>query len=185
MKKKIILILIIIISLFSIIFIVYKININKKTTQIPIDKIAQLGEIKPGETTIEQINKLLGKPVSSTSIGNLTTLDYKSTNEYRNHQIEVENGKVYFIKEIVNPTDNKNSEDIRLIYGVAPYILHEKEQLNPFDLYTYPSNGIAYVGHKDGTILEIWYFKKTDINDFLQTFGKNYSLEQSKEIPKY
>lgn len=190
-KKTILITLLSIISLFSLVLILYKININKQTNNPiisvpkPIDKIASFKEIVPGETSLEEVNRLLGNPTSATTSGNITISDYKSSNEYRKHQVETENGNVLFVKEVVNMTDKINAEEIRKIYGIAPYILYEKSHQNPFDLYVYPSNGIAYIGHEDGTVSEIWYFKTTTINNFISQWGSNYSKEPSEETLPY
>lgn len=180
-----------IISLSFLIFIVIKINNNKQNPIVqeipistPVNKIADFNEIIPGKTSLERINELLGKPLNSTISGELNVSSYKSTNQYRNHKVYSKEGLAELVvEEVIN--GSKTSNDIRKIYGIAPEMLYEKTLTSVFNLYVYPSNGIAYLGHEDGGILEIWYFVPTTIEDFITRWGSDYSKEPSKEIPKY
>jgi hypothetical protein len=166
----------------SIIFIFIKINSNKKNIdniKPPVNisnEIATFKDIAPGNTYKEEyINKMLGIPVSSTLSGEVKINNYSSSNEYRTNDVEFVNGEVDFIKEVVNLDDTRTAEDIRKVYGVTEYVLYENVSDSYFNLYVYPKNGIAYLGHNDGTVLEIWYFKPTDINTFKSKWASNYS----------
>lgn len=178
-------------SLSLLIFVVIRFNSNKqklisveKVDPSPFNKIASFDEIIPGKTSIEKINELLGKPLDSTKSGDLDVFNYKSENQYRTHKVYSKDGLTeLIIEEIVN--ENKTANDVRKIYGIAPEILYEKTLTSVFNLYVYPSNGIAYLGHEDGGVLEIWYFVPTTIEDFITKWGSDYSKEPSKEIPKY
>lgn len=180
------LILITIISMSSLIFIVYKINndqdkiIQGTPISSPISGIANFEEIIPGKTSIERINELLGKPLSSTSSGDLDVSNYKSTNQYRNHRVYSKDGLAELvIEEVINKS--KTAKDIQKIYGVAPESLYSQSPNSSFKLYIYAGKGIAYLGHVDGTILEIWYFVPTTIDNFIETWGKDYSKVRSTE----
>ena len=183
-------ILITVVSMSCLIFIVYKIN-NKQDGIIqeipissPVSGIAIFDEIIPGETSLERVNELLGKPLSSTTSGDLNISSYKSTNQYRNHKVYSKDGLAELIvEEIINKS--KTAKDIQKIYGIAPISLYSESPSSSFKLYVYPDNGIAYLGHQDGTVLEIWYFIPTTIDDFITKWGNSYSKEPSKEIPKY
>ena len=155
------------------------------TTPVPNDKTASFNNIVPGETSQERINELLGFPLNTEDKDGKTFLDYKTSNQYRNHTIVIKNGIVILIKEIVNKEDNINADIIREKYGVAPNILYEQKFSSTFDLYVYPGNGIAYLGHQDGTILEVWYFQPTDIDNFIESWANNYQKEEFKEYSKY
>lgn len=179
-NKKILLLAFV--SIVSMIFIFIKINSSEKvinnvqpSTNIS-SEVATFKDIAPGNTYKEEdINKMLGIPVSSTLSGEVKINNYPSSNEYRTNDVEFINGEVDFIKEVVNLDDNRTAEDIRKIYGVTEYVLYENVSDSYFNLYVYPKNGIAYLGHNDGTILEIWYFKPTDINTFKSKWASNYS----------
>ncbi len=180
-KNKKILILALV-SFISIISIFIKINSNNKNidqTQTPTvisNEIATFKDIVPGKTyKEEEINKILGTPVSSTLRDEIKINNYVSSNEYRTNDIEFVNGEVDLVKEVINPDDTRTAEDIRKIYGVSEYVLYENTSDSFFNIYIYPKNGIAYLGHNDGTILEIWYFKPTDIATFKSKWASNYS----------
>ena len=179
-NKKILLLAFV--SLFSMIFIFVKTNSIKKNIDIikpqinNSNEVATYKDIVPGNNYKEEdINKMLGTPVSSTLSGEVKINSYPSSNEYRANDIELKNGEVDFIKEVINPDDTRTSEDIRKIYGVSEYVLYENTSDSFFNIYVYPKNGIAYLGHNDGTLLEIWYFKPTDINTFKLKWASNYS----------
>lgn len=148
-------------------------------------RIAEYKSIKLGKSTLDEINKLLGFPVGQSEEGGKITAEYKSSSKYRNNIVIVQNGVATLIKEIVTATDNKKSQDITNEFGVAPYRLYSQELSATFDLYVYPANGIAYLGHEDGTLLEIWYFQPTDIDNFTTTWANGYSTEKSNKIPQY
>lgn len=184
-KKAIVVIAIVVFSLF-IIFL----NIGDKEKKPEVvtsqteNKIISLKNIVPGKTSVEKINELLGTPIESTKSGSLDIYNYKSSNQYRQHQVYSKDGlSELIVEEIVN--GEKTSYDIQRIYGAPPEILYEKTLTSFFNLYVYPNNGIAYLGHEDGTILEVWYFVPTKIEDFISKWGSGFSREPSKEIPKY
>jgi hypothetical protein len=187
-SKKII--LLVIISLVSIAFLIYKTTSNNRslkkepTTKISSAEIASFKEIVPGKTSIEKVNELLGTPLDSTKSGDLNVSDYKTDNQYRMHKVYSKNGLAELvIEEVIS--NEKTAEDIQKTYGIATDILYEKTPLSTFNLYVYPKNGIAYLGHKDGTINEIWYFKPTSIEDFIKNWGEDYSKSPSNEVPQY
>lgn len=177
-SKKIILITIL--SLSTTIFIAIKINnkntkINVVPTPSSDNQIATYKNIAAGEIFNEdKINELLGYPVASTASGEFKVNNYRSSNEYRTNELTIKRGEVDFIREVVNPGDNKNADDLRNLYGAADIILYEKSSNSYFDLYIYQKKGIAYLGHKDGGILEIWYFKPMDIDSFIENYAPNY-----------
>lgn len=169
------------VSLLATVFIVIQINRNKKEkiNNVPAPKtniqVASYKEIMTGDQFNEdKINNLLGFPTESTSSGEIKINKYRSSNEYRTNELMIKNGVVDFIREVVNPKDNKNANDIRNTYGVADAILYERSSNSYFNLYVYFKNGIAYLGHDDGGVLEIWYFKPTGIDSFIQNYAPNY-----------
>ncbi len=178
-EKK--LILLAIISVLSIILIVSLTNKKNEETNNPTPttqsntQITRYKDISTGEVFNEdKINNLLGFPTESTSSGEIKINKYRSSNEYRMNELMIKNGEVDFIREVVNPDDNKNANDIRDTYGVADVILYEKYSDSILDLYVYSNSGIAYLGHIDGGIFEIWYFKPTDIDSFIENYAPNY-----------
>lgn len=190
-KKQIILILFII-SLISTLYIYFKVSTNNKVKvdkPTPIlqttDQIASFNGITPGITNMDKVNELLGYPVEAKLSGDYGIDLYKTDNPNRFNRVISENGQVKMVQVELTEV-NKKAEEIRKTYGIAPYILYSKNPSSVFDLFVYLKNGIAFKGHHDGTVLEIWYFEPTDsIENFISTWAKDYSTEKSKEIPKY
>lgn len=165
---------------------------NRNAGNVPVSQpgianreVASFGEILPGKTSIDRVNELLGFPINTNIVDGKNLQDYRTSNEFRNHQVITENSLVKLIKEAVNIEDAKSAETIRNTYGIAPYILYEKKPSSVFDLYVYPENGIAYIGHEDGTILEIWYFEPTTIDDFISKWANDYSKQKYSGKPQY
>lgn len=190
MKNKKILIPLLIVFVVSVLFIINYANkkestVESKPTLTPVSRIADFNEVVPGKTSIEKINELLGSPLSTISLNNIDTSMYKSSNQYRTHEVVSENGIVkLIIEEVVD--NSKNSETIKKIYGVAPEVLYEQLPSSVFNLYVYPENGIAYLGHESGNaILQIWYFEPTTIQDFISKWASGFSKQKTKEIPQY
>lgn len=159
-----------------------KLNPQVGPTPTPVAQIASFKSITPGISTELDLNKILGTPVKTVISGNEKIDEYKSTSELRLHSAIIENGKVVFIKEIISANDTTTASSITDIYGKAQNILYSKLPNSTFNLYAYPSNGIAYLGHADGTLLEIWYFQPTTVDNLLQTRATDYSLTPSTEI---
>lgn len=179
-KKYWILILVV---LALILFVVNSL-IKKPTltpTATPLPKQATFKSILPGVSTESDLNKILGSPLRTTVSNNQKTDEYKSTSELRHHSAVIEGGKVLFIDEIVSAQDTAKASSITDVYGQSPDILYSKFPNATFNLYVYPSNGIAYLGADDGTLLEVWYFEPTTIESFQSTWGKDYSITPPAE----
>jgi hypothetical protein len=151
-------------------------------TPTQVAQTASYNNIFPGVSTESDLNKSLGAPLKTTISGNIKTDEYKSTSELRHHIAIIQGEKVSFIKEIVSAHDTTTATSITNIYGKAPKILYGKSSNSTFNLYIYPSNGIAYLGHADGTLLEIWYFQPTSFEDFVSKWGQDYSTTPSTEV---
>jgi hypothetical protein len=155
-------------------------NKEIKTTPNPSSKVAEYKNLIPGISNIKNVESSLGKPIETKVLkDNLTSSKYSSSSVNRFHQIVFADGKIQIIKEVITLNDNLTSEYITKDYGDAPYILYIKNSDNPFRLYVYPQNGISYLGHPDGTLLEIWYFQPTTIDAFIKNWGENYSKTPS------
>lgn len=148
----------------------------------PSSQVASFRSITPGVSTETDLKTLLGTPIKTTVDKNQNIDEFKSTSELRRHIAIVQSGKVIFFKEIVSAYDKTTAKDIINIYSVAPNILFNKLPNSTFNLYVYPSNGIAYIGHIDGTLLEIWYFQPTTIDDFTSKWGQDYSTSPNTEM---
>jgi hypothetical protein len=179
---------VLLVFLTAVVYIVSILIKSPKTTPVPTpvsSKTSTFGTLTPGISTIDQVNEGLGKPVNTIATDSQTVSEYASTSKHRFHQVTFTNGVATLIKEIVSTTDDVKSDYITKDYGDAPYLLYNNEPNNYFNLYVYPQNGIAYLGHADGTVLEIWYFQPTTIDTFINTWGTGFSQTKTKDTSAY
>ena len=148
----------------------------------PIPQKATFKDVVPGISNESDLNKVLGTPIKSTTNNGVTTDEYKSASPVRKSIGIIENGKVSLIKQIIGSSENITADSVTNIYGKAPEILYSKAPNSVFRLYVYPSNGIAYLGHSDGTLLEIWYFVPTSIENFMTQWGQDYQTTQPEPV---
>lgn len=154
-------------------------------TPTPVAKVATYKNLIPGTSTENDVTSVWGRPVTTETLDGQKVSDYRSTNQYRFHQVIYYNGKAKLIKEIVNSNDNINADYITGTYGTTADKLYEKYPHSSFNLYVYPSNGIAYLGHVDGTIKEIWYFEPTTFENFIVDWGQDYSTAPIEDTTTY
>jgi len=172
-NKKIFLLVGIIILIVIPLFILFgknglKINDNTIKTSTNFDP----KKIIPGTTKEKDIEKALGKPVEKS--GNI--LNYQSNNPNSYNTVQVENGKVAFVKEIITSKIEKTKKDIVSEYGEPKYKLYGPYSNSGINLYIYPDKGLAFLGGDDfDSIQEIWYFPPTTFEDFKRTYAKDYS----------
>jgi hypothetical protein len=148
----------------------------------PSSQEASFGSITPGIATQNDVNKILGMPLKTTQQQGQTINEYKSSVNLLPHTAYFTNNTLTVFKEIVSSVDKKDSSSITNIYGVAPNVLYSKSPNSSFNLYVYPSNGLAYIGHVDGTLLETWYFQPTTIENFMSKLAPDYLLSPPTEI---
>lgn len=183
-KKYWLLILIILTVLLLIINKILDLKSPPEIAPSPTPNAASYKSLYPGKSTEDDVSKLLGLPLNITTEDEKEIAKYQSSNKYRNNIVIYENGKVAIIKQVINNSDNLNSDYVTGKYGTAPYILYPQYPEDAFNLYVYPQNGIAYLGHTDKTILEIWYFEPTSIDDFVSRWAKGYSRRKSNTPPQ-
>jgi hypothetical protein len=131
--------------------------------------------LETGKSSEADLLKTLGNPISQKDENGTKKLEFKSTNQYRHNEAIIKDGKVIKIKEVVNFGEKQTANDITNKYGKPAYKLYSLEEQSSLNLYVYPSIGLAYLGHDDGTLMEIWYFVPTNINQFMNEWGQGYS----------
>lgn len=128
---------------------------------------------------LDDLTKKLGSPIdqpdTSTKSGQYR---YKSSTQNRPNEVIYQSNVPVFYKEMVTKSDNKTAKSITQKYGTPEIRLYGPESDIGFYLYAYPSKGIAYVGSIfDDIVTEVWYFSPTDLNTFMSTWAKEYSLQ--------
>lgn len=175
--KKKILILLSLISLVALIFIIVVINKDKNNEKIVTSTEAPVYKnLQPGKSSGSDIINNLGQPIESSTIGDTTTFEYPSNNPNFNDQYKIKEDSLELIKHIVSSKDNIKISDINNTYGNYENVLYKSSSHSGFNLYIYPSKGIAYYGHQgSGIVLEIWYFKPMTFDTFKASFSEGYS----------
>ena len=135
---------------------------------------ADYNSLVPGLSSKQAAIDKLGEPLGGPDA---EVLLYKSNNPNLPNELRLEENTIFFIKEIVAPSDNKTSDQIKQIYGDTNYILYGLGSGSGFALYVYPDRGIAYVGHtRASVLLEIWYFPPTTFPEFRSRWASDYTL---------
>lgn len=175
-RKKII-ILLSAISLVALIFIIVVINKDKTSKKVvPSTEAPAYKNLQPGKSSGSDIINSLGQPVESSTSGATTTFEYPSSNPNFNDQYKIKEDSLELIKQIVSSKDDIKISDINNAYGDYENVLYKSSSHSGFNLYIYPSKGVAYYGHQgSGIVLEIWYFQPTTFDEFKASFSEGYS----------
>ncbi len=169
--------------------IIYTLLTSKNEEEQVVEAPIEFGEgisynsIVPGTSTEDAVIEQLGEPLSINREGTTKALEFESSSPARNHEIILENSQTVFIKEIVSINDNLKAKDLIQKYGEPNSTLYNTIDPNAsFSLYVYENQGLAYLGHEDGTLIEIWYFPPTTLEDFINQWAQGYSI--LKPLPR-
>lgn len=135
--------------------------------------------VVPGETTTTDLYKTLGAPQSQRQVGDQTLLEYPRVGAARPNEVVIENNTVGLIKEKVSA---RNISEFKRLYGEPSGDFWGPYQESGFKVFVYAKQGVAVVASLgDGALAEIWYFQPTTLNLFLSTWGKDLTVEHTKE----
>lgn len=125
--------------------------------------------IYPGFTTKQELEKTLGNPLKTESSGDNAVYFYKTSNEYRQNEIEIESDVVKQINEQVLSNDKRTLNDFWDTLGPEETKLYGAvSSFTPG--YFWGKNGVmVFAGQFDHAIIEIWYFKPTTLEEFLKS----------------
>lgn len=185
MNKKIVVVgIIIFILLFGAIFLL---GAGRKKTPTPVPTttsgVSWQGLVA-GKSTKDQVNGVLGNPLSETSSGNQTTNTYSSLSETRPNSAVFDNNSntALFLRQIVSAKDTKTTKDIVDVYGETNTKLYGLDWINGIYLFVYLDKGIAYLANPDSnTLFEVWYFPPTTLDNFLKTWATDYSTQPKNQ----
>lgn len=179
-KTKYLLVGLLLLSVISVVFVFSSTKPktdNNATPQPSNIKTIDWSKLTPGESTTKDVTDMLGNPVRQKD----NVYFFESSTSVANNEAIIENGTAQFFKEIVTLSDKKTVDLITSKYGLAPNTLYGSNSINGFNLYVYPNIGVAYLGNSiTQDLLEIWYFKPTDIETFTQEWGDGYSITPPK-----
>lgn len=142
------------------------------TTPAPGQTLTYQG-LTPGVATKEDVVSALGSPINTEADNGFEVLDFESDVADRPHQAYIDNEKLVLFKETIKWS--KNIYDVQKVLGTPKYSLYTSDVPGSFEIYIYPNNGVAYIGHpKTTTITDIWYFVPMSFDDFKNTWGKDF-----------
>lgn len=133
--------------------------------------------VTPGRSTPADVYKTLGEPKSTAD--NNSRLFYLREGGGPPHEVFLQENTVGLIKE---RSLAGNLADFKKRYG-AP----EGEFFGPnkgvgYKMYVWAKNGVAVNAHQlDGGIFEVWYFSPTTLQQFLSTWGKDLTIEETHQ----
>lgn len=136
--------------------------------------------IVPGISTEEEVTQELGQP----TIIEGGVSQFKSNHPVFNNQATFsEEGELVFFKEIITFKKEREMSDITNTFGKPPYELFGESSSFGDNLFVYPEQGIAFVGNTLGeTLTEVWYFKPTNIADFMNTWGEGWFFTEEEAV---
>jgi hypothetical protein len=180
-SKKFILIPVVVLSIFSVAFILYNVFSAKKAVT-PTPTVgggiapASLEKLIPGKTTRSEVLSVLGQPKQDIQGTTNETLIYGATSKTLSHQIIIEGGVVTMVKEMISYGDTEKVSDITKVYGLSTFSLYGQGSEGGSKLYVYPDKGIAYIGMPQfDTLEEIWHFEPTTVENFKAKWAAGYS----------
>lgn len=149
------------------IFALFIISLNQNKTLKEPSGTAWQEDIFAGTTTKNELELKLGPPTKIEEREASTSYFYTSTDQFRPHEIKITNDIVNLIKEQVPDQDKGNLSDYIQKYGQPEVIL-----FGPHGTFSpghfWGQKGLLVFANKfDGTIVEIWYFKPTTLENFL------------------
>lgn len=144
---------------------------SKKTPILPPSFQSQSWKgITPGKTTVQELQKSFGTPISSTTTGAGVVFLYPSENKYWNNEITAQQNEVVFIKERAFPLTEGSYEERKKSLSSNFVQLYGPDSIIDIFLFVYPEEGTALLANPNKNVLyEQWYFPPTTLNQFLRT----------------
>ncbi|OGD87499.1 hypothetical protein A2870_04080 [Candidatus Curtissbacteria bacterium RIFCSPHIGHO2_01_FULL_41_11] len=160
--------LLIILGVLSItIFSIAVISFTKRGKAPPPAQTPWNENIYAGQTTKQELETKLGTPEKIEAIDEGVAYFYPTEDRYRPDKIEISGDTVSIIKEQVLESEKGGLNNYLQKYGTPQAKLY-----GPFGTiapgHFWGNNGIIVFGNEhDGTIVEIWYFAPTNLENFL------------------
>ncbi len=134
--------------------------------------------IIPGETTQEDLDKLLGTPIFSEIDEGIETRFYFSSNEKRYHSIKLDNGIVVMVSVVFeNDANMIPLSSILNEYG-APEATTFSLLTEGSYFYLYPADGQSFIVSSDSdTVFVRHCFTPMSLDAYMNTWGANLPKE--------
>lgn len=177
LKSKFVVLIIIFIILLVIFLVKSRGNKIVNTGPSPVPKVVYKN-LELGVATRNDIVREIGAPLQELQKDNSVILEYQTRNPNFNDQYIIINNSLDFVREIITVDNPIRISNIKEKYGDYNAILYGPGSGISLFLYVYLNQGVAYIGHeKSGRVVEIWYFKPTDVDTFINKYARDYSKE--------
>ncbi|MFI5241078.1 MAG: hypothetical protein ACHQUA_01455 [Microgenomates group bacterium] len=139
-------------------------------------------DLKLGSSSEDDVRNKFGTPLSEREADGKKILEYESKNPNFNNEIVINSNKLYFVKQIISPSDNISIVELKNKYGNFKNILYGNGSDSGFHLFIYPEKGVAFIGNEKTTdVLEVWYFAPTTYENFKTLYAKEYTEEEVQD----
>lgn len=183
MKQKLLIITVVfVIMLFSFAYISRRSKEKSESTQNKVEQVSWKN-IKAGETTIDDLGKI-GEPIETKKTDQGEVLYYPTLNQYLQNEVEVQDNKVAFIKEVLYASEDRSLKNKMDALDSSYQVLYGPDSNSGILLIAYPEKGVAYLANQQGDFtFEAWYFPPTTLDGLLslpQLSG--YSIEEMQRL---
>ena len=133
--------------------------------------VSDLLKIKPGITTLDKVNKLIGLPYRYYILGETAVICYRSEDPFQPHILLVDQQNNIVRMLAVSNQDRYTSASLQHDFG-TPQVLGE---INQYKHFFFESKGVAYIA-VDEKVLYVQFFEpKIRLIDYIKADG--YSVE--------
>lgn len=144
-------------------------SFTKKAPQHPPQQaVPWESTIFPGSTSKQSLEELQGKPQKIESQNNKEVYLYKTQNEYRFDSVKIGSDTVVEVKEQILSDDNRDLNYYLEKLGPEETMLFGGPSSFTRGFFWGKHGIIVFAGQFDKAIIEIWYFKPTTLEFFLQ-----------------
>ncbi len=169
-------------------------NVQRPTTAVPATlqfpqaptTAGSLSQLVAGESTTNDVAKL-AKPLKKERLSNSDTrYTFSSTRVGRVNEVVVSGNTVNFVR-IITPNDGAQQGYAVLVqytqtYGQPDKIIAGTEDYSyPLQTYIYSTKGFALIINPTTTeVYEVQKFQPMSVQNYLNSYGKNIQINQSK-----
>ncbi len=158
---------------------------QNKTTIVPRDftkDYSSLNKLFPGKSTKDDVLRINGVPLSTTTNGNETTLYYPTPNRDFQNIVVLKNNVEFYSIENIFDSYRGTYENFQTAYGTPDLTLYNTSE-DPFIWQIFLNQGLGVkTNNKD--IIKILYFIPQTEEEFLLTLAKKLNLSKENITPE-
>ena len=139
--------------------------------------------IRPGYSSVEDLNKQFGTPATEQKIEGGSVFEYQSDFPAIPHQVVADqNQVVLFVKEFVPLEEGVFLAQYSQNLGGVDLVLRDQASSDALRAHVYLEKGLVLLAHQqNGLIEQRWYFVPTTREIFLSSWGRSLTSEEYRE----